>query len=328
MRPVGAAIIGCGLIGARRAKALEACGVPVRAVHDTDEGAAVALARALEGTPLVAASASEACARRDVDLAVVATTHAALAPLAVEAAQAGCHVLVEKPGAHTLRGVESLAKVAAEHDVLVRVGYNHRFHPSFLRAKELVDGGGYGPLLHVRARYGHGGRLGYESEWRAQREVSGGGELLDQGSHLIDLTRHLAGDVELAFSELRTEFWATEVEDNAFVALRTAGGAFAWLHASWSEWKNLFSFEITLRLAKLEITGLGGSYGPERLTLYEMGPELGPPDATSWEWGRRDDSWRLEIEDMLTELAGGQRVGAGIDDAVAAFRIVDEAYAR
>jgi predicted dehydrogenase len=326
MTVAGAALIGCGLIGSRRAEALEQCGVPLVAIYDTDADAAARVAATSRKRTVVASSAAEAIAAEGVELVVVATTHAALGPIALEAAAAGRHVLVEKPGAHNLETAELLCKIAAESNVSVRVGYNHRFHPSLRRTKEIVDSGRYGPLLHIRARYGHGGRLGYEREWRAQRELSGGGELLDQGSHLIDLTRHLAGEVDLAFSELRTEFWDIEVEDNAFVALRIADGGFAWLHASWSEWKNLFSFEVTLRDAKLEITGLGGSYGPERLILFEMGPTLGPPETTSWEWPHGDDSWRLEIEDVLADLAGAPYSGARIADAVATLRIIDEAY--
>ena len=141
-----------------------------------------------------------------IQLVVIATTHDALAPIASKAVSNGQHVLIEKPGGRDLDGVAQVAALAREHGVEVRVGYNHRFHPSMLAAKELVESGRYGPILHIRARYGHGGRIGYESEWRAKRDVSGGGELVDQGSHLIDLTRHFCGDVSLAFSELRTEY--------------------------------------------------------------------------------------------------------------------------
>ena len=118
-----------------------------------------------------------------------------------------------------------------------------------------------------------------------------------------------------------------EVEDNAFLALRTAGGGFAWLHASWSEWKNLFSFEVTLRDAKFEIIGLGGSYGPERLTLLRDGTDARPARRSRAGSGRRaTTAGPLEIADVLAELDGEPRSGAGIDDAVAVFRIIDEAY--
>jgi predicted dehydrogenase len=100
------------------------------------------------------------------------------------------------------------------------------------------------------------------------------------------------------------------------------------LHASWTEWKNIFSFEIAMRDAKIEIQGMGGSYGTERLTLYEMLPEMGPPPATTWEWPQPDASWTKEISDIVTELEGGSSVGADLSDCIAAFRIVEEAYAR
>jgi predicted dehydrogenase len=322
----GAAVIGCGLIGKRRAAALEACGVTVVALYDRDRSVACGLQHELSGRPSVAESVDDVLADSSVELVVIATTHDALAPIALRAVSNDRHVLIEKPGGRDLEGVAHVATVARERGIVVRVGYNHRFHPSLLAAKEIVDSGRYGPIMHIRARYGHGGRSGYESEWRARRDISGGGELVDQGSHLIDLTRHMCGDVELAFSELRTEYWAMEVEDNAFLALRSDSGAFAWLHASWSEWKNLFSFEIMLRRAKVEVVGLGGSYGPERLIVYEMSQALGPPDITTREWAPGDTSWIAETEDMLRAIRGEPASGAGIDDAVAVFQIIEAAY--
>jgi predicted dehydrogenase len=256
---------------------------------------------------------------------VVATRHDALTPLSVAALDAGRHVLVEKPAGRALADAELLAGRAAATGHQVRVGFNHRFHPSVRKALQLTADGAHGPLLHVRGRYGHGGRPRYEHEWRASREASGGGELVDQGSHLIDLFRVFAGDAELAFAELRTSFWPMEVEDNAFVALRASGGAFGWLHASWTEWKNLFSLELTYERAKLELTGLGGSYGTERLALYEMRPEMGPPPVIAWEWPGPDTSWADELSDVLGALRGRPAVGASIDDAVAVWRLVDQA---
>jgi predicted dehydrogenase len=197
-----------------------------------------------------------------------------------------------------------------------------------MKAGELIRDRQMGDIMHLRARYGHGGRVGYEKEWRADAALSGGGEMLDQGIHLIDLTRYFAGDVSLAFAELRKDFWSMEVEDNAFFALHSEGGAFAWLHASWTEWKNLFSLEIAMTQAKIEITGLGGSYGIERLVLHRMLPEMGPPMTVAWEWPRGDDSWRLEVEDVLAQIAGEPHTGSTIDDGIAALAIVEEAYRR
>jgi predicted dehydrogenase len=224
--------------------------------------------------------------------------------------------------------LRAIRDAARNRGLTVRVGFNHRFHPGVQRLHQLLTERDGGPLLYVRARYGHGGRLGYEQEWRADPALSGGGELLDQGIHLIDLTRYLAGDVDLAFAELTSAFWPMPVEDNAFLCLRVRGGGTAWLHASWTEWKNLFSFELTQRDRKFEIAGLGGSYGVERLTLYEMRPTMGPPDTTAWEWPAGDDSWAVELADVIAAVNGAPGVAATIDDAIAALEIVEEAYQR
>ena len=253
----GVAIVGCGLVGAKRARALPA-GWKVAAVFDRDADRARELAGTAGPSTRVATSLDEAVRTDGVELVIVATPHDQLAPSALEAVGAGCHVLVEKPGANRLEPLLELRAAADAAGRVVRVGFNHRFHPAIRRARTLAEEAGYGPVLSVRARYGHGGRLGYEKEWRAVRSVSGGGELIDQGMHLIDLTRGFLGDVTLAFSELRTDFWPMEVEDNAYLALRGDAGAFAWLHASWTEWKNLFSFEVALE------RGQAGGHGSRR----------------------------------------------------------------
>jgi predicted dehydrogenase len=323
---IGAAIVGCGLAGTKRARTLAALDAPVIAVYDTDRARAEKLATELGDRAVVAASPGEAFATDGVELAIVGVTHDALVSLGVEAVAAGCHTLVEKPGARCRGELASLEAAARATDRVVRVGFNHRFHPSIRAAKAVVDSGEYGRVLYVRARYGHGARPRYEQEWRADRVVSGGGELLDQGSHLVDLTRFLIGDVTLAFAELPTLFWPMSVEDNAFLALRGESGSIAWLHASWTEWKNLFSMEVALERARLDVEGLGGSYGSERLAVHAMLPEMGPPHTTTRQWDAPDDSWQLELEDLVAEVEGSAGVGANLKDAAAVLRIVEEAY--
>jgi len=197
-----------------------------------------------------------------------------------------------------------------------------------LAAKAIVEAGSLGPLLYIRGRYGHGGRKGYEREWRCDRAVSGGGELIDQGAHLIDLSRWFLGDLALDYAATPTYFWPMNVEDNCFLALSGADGRTAWLHATWSEWKNMFSFEITGRDGKLTIDGLGGSYGVERLTYHRMLPGMGPPETTTWEYPFPDTSWDAEFASFETALAGKPADIADIDDACAVFEIIDAAYKR
>jgi predicted dehydrogenase len=264
--------------------------------------------------------------RSDVDLVFVATTHDLLAPIATAAAAAGKHVLVEKPGAHCAAELDAVAAAAARTGALVRVGFNHRFHRAFRKAREIFESGALGEMMFIRGRYGHGGRIGYDKEWRALREKSGGGELIDQGAHLIDLSRWFLGDFARVRGAARTYFWDTPVEDNGFLLLETARGQVAFLHASWTEWKNLFSFEIAGRVGKLEISGLGGSYGPERVTWYKMSPEMGPPETFAWEYPMADDSWQAENAAFLEDVRLGRAPDPGIADAQAALRIVEEIY--
>jgi predicted dehydrogenase len=317
------AIVGCGGVGRKRARALGDSRLV--AVADVEAERARALAAEFPGCA-AETDWQKAVARPDVDVVVVATTHEALAPVALRAVQNGKHVLVEKPGARSAQELAAVLAASRTAGVVVRVGFNHRHHPAVREARRLFDEGSLGPLLYVRGRYGHGGRLGYEREWRADPRVSGGGELLDQGVHLIDLARWFAGDFVECKVELATFYWDMPVEDNAFLLLRTAEGRVAWLHASWTEWKNLFSFEVFLRGGKLQIDGLGGSYGTERLTLYRMPPELGPPETSVFEYPGEDASWALEYQALLAAIRHDTSSSAGLEDALAVLRVVEQAY--
>ena len=319
-------IVGCGLIGVKRAQALGESSRLV-AVADRDQARAARLAAEHPGAA-IESDPQALCRRDDVDLVVVATTNDALAPLTTAAVLAGKHVLVEKPGARSASELRPVVEAARRTGVTVKVGFNHRFHPGLSKAKALFDEGAIGPLMYVRARYGHGGRLGYEREWRADPRIAGGGELLDQGVHLIDLARWFAGDFTEVRGDVATLFWKMPVEDNAFLRLETAGRQVAWLHASCTEWKNLFSFEVMGRDGKLQVEGLGGSYGVERLTFYRMLPQMGPPETTAWEYPGEDKSWRDEYQHLLACIAGGRTPAGSLEDALAALEIVDRVYGR
>ncbi|CAN5253220.1 hypothetical protein BH10PSE9_BH10PSE9_03690 [soil metagenome] len=181
--------------------------------------------------------------------------------------------------------------------------------------------------MFVRGRYGHGGRLGYEREWRADPARSGGGELIDQGPHLIDLARWFLGDFIRVVGEAATYYWDMPVDDNAFMLLGTAGGRRAFLHVSSTEWKNTFSLEIYGTGGKIEITGLGGSYGTERIALYRMLPEMGPPETTIWEYPMADDSWAAEFAEFAEDIALQRQPSAGLSDAIAVLRVIESVYA-
>jgi predicted dehydrogenase len=318
-------IIGCGLIGAKRAAAL-AAGDEVALVMDVSRDRALALgerfgARAVE-------SARELVEDASIEAVIVATPHDQLASNAMLAVEHGKHVLLEKPGARRPHELNGLRELAAAKGLAVHVGFNHRFHPALRKARQLIDDGVLGPLFYIRGRYGHGGRPGYDREWRAMPEISGGGELLDQGAHLIDLAAWYFGAPFVGVhGEIATYFWNMPVEDNAFLTLKTANGMIAQLQVTWTEWKNMFSFEITGRDAKLQIDGLGGSYGVERLALYQMRPEMGPPDTTIWEYPGADRSWADEWQQFRSEVAGRVvQCEPGLVSTQAVLSVVERVY--
>ncbi len=322
--PLRIAIIGCGAVGRKRAASMK--GNSIVTVADSDPQRAAELA-AVVGCHSSGAEWLQAIKRSDVQSVIVATSHASLAPVALAAVQAGKHVLIEKPGARRTGELEPIARASRERGVCVKVGYNHRFHPAVQKARTIIDRGELGPLYFIRGRYGHGGRMGYDREWRANREISGGGELLDQGVHLIDLSRWFLGEFSSVEGWIPTYYWDMEVEDNAFLMLDTAAGQKAWLHASWTEWKNLFSLEVYGQKGKLHLEGLGGSYGTERLAYYRMLPEMGPPETTIFEYPGEDRSWKLEFQDFQEAIRTGREPCGSLQDAMAVLRIVEKIYA-
>jgi predicted dehydrogenase len=315
------AIIGCGLIGAKRAAAAK--DHEIVTVCDIDPARREALARETSARPV--ADWREAIAA-DIDAAVIATPHDSLAVIALAAVEAGRHVLIEKPGGRNAREVRPVAEAARRRGLVAKVGFNHRFHPAIARARALAAEGAIGPIMFMRGRYGHGGRVGYEREWRFDPQISGGGELIDQGSHLVDLARWFLGDLTVAFGFTPNYFWPGQVDDNCFLALTSTTGELAWLHASWTEWKNQFSLEVMGRTGKLTIDGLGGSYGPERLTYHRMLPQMGPPETSQWDYPLPDRSFADEFENFVAAIEQGAQLIGDIHDAVAALEIVQSVY--
>jgi predicted dehydrogenase len=322
------AIVGCGLIGAKRAAALRAADELV-ACHDLD---ATAAARVCDPHGAKACASFDELLAFSPDVVIVATIHDRLSELTERALRAGAHVLVEKPAAVSMAQVERLIECRRASGRLVKVGFNHRFYSGIARAAEEVRSGRHGELMHLRARYGHGGRLGYDREWRAEPERSGGGELVDQGMHLLDLTHLLAGPLPLHSALLRSHFWDTPVEDNAALLLgevQSRSDPWAMLHVSWTEWKNLFSLEIYCRTAKIQVDGLVRSYGPQRLTIYRMRPELGPPQVEQIDYPDEDLSWQREWASFADAIeAGDERLLNGdLHDARYAWEQIEAAYA-
>ena len=238
---IGVAIIGCGLIGQKRAKAL--ADTQLIACADVVLNKAQSLAKNFTDV-VVTEDWRVAVHHPAVNAVIVATTNNVLAEITLGAARAGKHVLVEKPAARRSVELDAVIAAASQTRVQVRVGFNHRYHPALRKAHEIFESGALGEMMFVRGRYGHGGRIGYENEWRANPALSGGGELIDQGVHLIDLARWFLGDFAHVGGFAHTYFWKMPVDDNGFMLLRTAKQQQRFA-CERTQWKNSFRLRFT-----------------------------------------------------------------------------------
>ena len=262
-----------------------------------------------------------------VEIVIVSTPTAALAQIAAAALEAGKHVLVEKPFGRTANEVWPIVAAAEQKGLCLKVGYNHRYHPALAKAHALLEQRAIGRLHFLRCVYGHGGRSGYEQEWRTQPENAGGGQLLDQGVHALDLFRWFAGDFTHSKACTATAFWPiAPLEDNVFAVLEAANGSVATLHASWTQWKATFLFEVSGEDGYLSVQGLGGVYGTERLCWGRRG-ELGSrPEEERCEFGGPDQSLEREWAEFLDCVCDGCQPPSSGRDGWQVLLLADALY--
>jgi predicted dehydrogenase len=311
-------ILGCGQMGRRRARAIQACGDRVTRVHDVLAEPALDLAGECGARP--ARCAEELV--EDVDAVVVATPNSALAAGVRRCLDKRLPVLVEKPGATDAETLERLVCAAAGYGVPLQVGYSLVHYPgvrAFLDATADL-----GEALHLRASYGHGGRPGMAAEWRADPRRSGGGELLDQGVHLIHLSRQLLGEVAAVKSLLSAKAWGLPVEDTAALLLSQERGT-AVLTVSWSFWRNEFRLDFAATKGSVHLSGLGGSYGDSRLVRHRRRADRAGPPVTEELAVPQGDVWEREWCDFRELVGAGAPGNGGL--AVSVLRVVEKARA-
>ena len=318
------AIIGAGLQAKRRAPAVTRAGDEVVAVCAAHEDTAKKLAAQFgcqHDTDW-----RRTVSRKDVEGVVICTPPSNHKDASIAAAEKGKHVLCEKPLARTSEEARAMMAVAKKANTLLKCGFNIRYHPAIAEIRHLVDAGSLGDLFYAKATFGIGARPGYEREWRVNPAFASGGQLMEQGIHLIDLSRWFLGDFTDAKATTSNFFVKTKpFEDNAFVTLRTKEGRIASLHASLTQWKNKFSFELTGSEGYAVVTGMGGSYGVETLAVGKNLP--GKPFSESvTEFRGEDRCWDEEWKDFRTHISKPDQFRYGLD-GVRALQIVEGAYA-
>jgi predicted dehydrogenase len=324
-------IVGAGLIGKKRLDSILASpsGERVIAIADIDRKRAEDLAERAGAT--ANADWLKIIGDENIDVVAIATPNKYVLEIALAAIAANKNVLCEKPLGRNADEASKICRLAQEKGIVLKTGFNHRHHPAIFKAHDLVEQGEIGKHTHIRCVYGHGGRPGYEKEWRASKDICGGGELLDQGVHVVDLFRWFLGDFDEAYGLIRTAYWPIEVEDNAFAIFKKATGQVAMMHTSWTQWKNRFLFEIFGDKGYLVINGLGGSYGVERLIIGKRksaeGRFLGgAPDEETIEFPGADISWQEEWKEFTSAIkAKREPLGSGHDGWMA-NKMIDAVY--
>ena len=262
----------------------------------------------------------------NIEAIIVCTPPHLHSEISIAAMEAGKHVLCEKPLARTLAEAESMIRTAKQTGKVLKCGFNHRHHPAILQTRSWIDNGLIGQLDFARCKYGICGRIGYESEWRANQKLVGGGQLMEQGIHALDLFRWFLGDFVEVSAFTSTKYWKiAPLEDTAFVLLRSRNGKSADLYTSLMIWKNTFSFELIGHEGYVSVEGLGGSYGTERAVLGKRNSDK-PFAEESIEYRGPDESWKNEWQEFENAIMQGREPLGSAEDGLQAMRLVQAAY--
>jgi predicted dehydrogenase len=268
----------------------------------------------------------------DLDVAFVSLPNNLAAEATTTALKRGMHVFCEKPPGRDVADIRGVRQVEKDCPGLkLKYGFNHRYHRSFIEAAKIVRSRQYGDLLNIRGVYGKSRIIPFSGGWRSQRKFAGGGILLDQGIHMLDMVRFLAGDFEELHSFVSNSYWGHDVEDNAFVLMRNTRGCVAMIHSTATQWQHRFRLELTLQEAIVELTGIlsgSKSYGEERLRIIprDEDSETGAFEEISKSF-LDDLSWKLEVDEFADIIVHNRKVRNGNSyDALKIMELVERIY--
>jgi|TARA_Y100000782_G_scaffold56662_1_gene62752 predicted dehydrogenase len=269
----------------------------------------------------------------EIDAVFTCTPNYLNKPLTIQSLKAGKHVFCEKPPAFTAKDIEEIRAVEKESGKVLMYGFNHRHHASIKYMKKLVDDKEFGKILWMRGRYGKSVDETFYDNWRAKKELAGGGILIDQGIHMLDLFLHLGGNFDNVHASVSNLYWNLSVEDNVFATLEnTKTGLAASLHSTMTQWRHLVSLEVFLEKGYLVLNGLktsSNAYGEEILTIAK---NRSTAPAATWKDEKNityhtDESWESELTEFFSAIKSNREVKLGnSSDALKLMKIVDKIY--
>ena len=242
------------------------------------------------------------------------------------------HVFCEKPPAKTLSELMPIKGHLEKTNLKLMYGFNHRFHSSVIHAKKIIDSDELGKIVNLKGIYGKSNMISFnQTDWRTDREKSGGGILLDQGIHMLDLMNYFVGGFNNIFSIIQNTFWNFDVEDNAFVLMQNDDGIIGQLHSSATQWRHTFNLDITLKKGSLILGGLltsSKSYGDETLKIIYADPDndKGNPKEEIINFDE-DISWDMEIKRFTDAVRNSDKIKNGsIDQAIEIMDLIEKIY--
>ncbi len=252
----------------------------------------------------------------EIDSIFVGVPNYLTCEIVIQGLLAGKNVFAEKPPGISVKEVNSMIKAENESGKVLKFGFNHRYHPAIMKAKELVENGELGEILWMRGRYGKSVEPDFDSNWRAKKEFAGRGILMDQGIHMLDLFQYFCGDFDEAKAFASNLYWKGEVEDNVFAILRNQKGQVASLHSTMTQWRYLFSLEVFLSKGYFVVNGLlskSGRYGQEKLdySLNRTPAPMAAHSETNSITFNTDESWKLEVDEFFNAIENNRKISIG-----------------
>ena len=273
--------------------------------------------------------------QEELDAIFICTYNNLNAEYTKKALMTGRHVFCEKPPAVNCAELQSVIDVEKKSNLVLKYGFNHRLHYSVMAAKKLIASDEFGKILWMRGIYGKAGGVEYEKNWRNHREIAGGGILIDQGIHMLDLMMYFSEQVFTQIQSILTNsYWNSELEDNAFVTMKSENGIIATIHSSATQWRHKFLLEICFEKGYIGLDGIlsnSGSYAPETMTVGKREFEnttfaMGKPKENKT-WFAHDDSWALELQDFIGAVENNSKVTHGTSqDACNVLKLVETIY--
>lgn len=266
-----------------------------------------------------------------LDILFVCLTNDVAAEATILGLEKGCHVFCEKPPGRNLQEVTNVIATEKLHPELkLKYGFNHRYHDSVREALRIVQSGQFGKIINIRGVYGKSAIVNVENGWRAKREIAGGGILLDQGIHMVDLIRLFAGDIVDIKSYVSNSYWNLDVEDNAFALMKSKSGIIIQFQSTATEWRHRFNLQINLEKGTIVLSGIlsgSKSYGQETLTIFPQDLESGGNPKTEMINYLEDNSWRDEINEFAKSINENLPISTGSSsDAYETLKLVYRIY--